>query len=202
MKLVTSGLPYILHGLHPQEPKIYEGIMALRSAFTDLIGMTSEADVEDRGRLDALRMRTIEAVCLFERAAPLVCRALQVHILVHLPNTIHRWNSLKNCWQFFGERYTYSHTYKLDIHCPSKIILFLCLNRQVGRLIRYVRNRDLAVENIMTALVRQQFLLTGPPQELRTSDLYQKYRYTTLCIFFYLIRSMNSRTCIYIYIYI
>lgn len=45
-----------------------------------------------------------------------------------------------------------------------------------------MRNRDLAVENIKTALVRQAFLLSGPSQDMRSSDLYEKFRCVLLLI--------------------
>jgi hypothetical protein len=42
----------------------------------------------------------------------------------------------------------------------------------MGHYIRFIHNRDLAVENIMTACVRHSFLLSAPPGELLS--LYQK----------------------------
>ena len=50
--------------------------------------------------------------------------------------------------------------------------------RQMGRLIRLVHNRDLAVENIMTALVKQSAVLSSP--SLRDEVLYEKLRSNTL----------------------
>lgn len=105
MKLVCSGLPYLLHGLHPGNPEIIRAFLGLRKAFVALLELSSTADEENRGGVEAAKMAMIEAICEYEKVAPLVCRSMQVHITTHLAEFVYRWNSLKNMWQFFGERY-------------------------------------------------------------------------------------------------
>jgi hypothetical protein len=61
------------------------------------------------------------------------------HILLHVPDCIYRWNSVRNYWSFFGER-------------------------MMGYIIRFIHNRDLAAENIMTAYCRLRLVLDSPPR--------------------------------------
>lgn len=50
------------------------------------------------------------------------------------------------------------------VSLSATAIMRMCIvHRCMGHLIRFVHNRDLAVENIVTAFTRQQFVCSSPP---------------------------------------
>jgi hypothetical protein len=79
-------------------------------------------------------------VCICERDLPKTEMAcLLLHVLIHFPDLIHRWNHVRNFWTFFGER-------------------------MMGWVIRFIKNKDLATENILHSYCRQSVLGKVPPQ--------------------------------------
>jgi hypothetical protein len=106
-----------------------------------ILVVTSAKSSENRDELDKMKLETVETLSELEAVLPKTELPVMLHIMLHLPDAIHRWNHVRNYWSFFGER---------------------CM----GWLIRFVHNRDLAVENIMTAYVRLRFVLSSPPGTL------------------------------------
>ena len=51
-----------------------------------------------------LKYRIIEALCFFEKEFPITKMVSQFHNLIHVPETILRWNHVRNYWAFFSER--------------------------------------------------------------------------------------------------
>jgi hypothetical protein len=71
------------------------------------------SDTEDPDNQEAREERTrrltqfaVETLCRLETVLPEQKFTPMMHILIHLPLYIQRWNSVRNFWCFFMERYT------------------------------------------------------------------------------------------------
>jgi hypothetical protein len=53
----------------------------------------------------ALKMQVAEALTNFENEWPPQCHCIVAHEVMHLPDCIFRWNSVRNYWAFHLERY-------------------------------------------------------------------------------------------------
>ena len=76
----------------------------------------------------ALHLQTIEALCLLERDFPLTELSIFVHEILHVPEFIYRWNSVRNYWCFASERF-------------------------VGWMKNFVKNRSLSMENMVPLML-------------------------------------------------
>ena len=184
-----GALPYVLHGILPESPAKLQAVLKLQRAVKQILvaespctcdfSQESPCECNDRGRILQLKQTVLEAVCEFEAVAPLTERALCFHGLTHVADSIHRWGRAANTWSFFGERYitrlvsracmqnVFFCTVVLScIHLSSLVLscihMYTCVCRCMGWLIRFVHNRDLAVENIATAYARQIVVLSAP----------------------------------------
>lgn len=123
--------------------KIQEALLGLVRICNKLLNLTSGSlagDVDDRGdrdMIDLVRVELAESLSLMEAVSPLTDLPVILHILIHTPDTVYRWNGLRNSWSFFAER-------------------------TVGWVIRHVQNRDLAVENICRTLSRRLYVASQP----------------------------------------
>ena len=131
MQLVQSGGEYLLAGVFPDNPLLEKAVQDLRAACNALLDHVSYSGEEERAgtTVSELKTRLTEALCGIEAVLPTTDLPVILHVLLHVPDCVYRWNNVRNWWCFFGER---------------------CM----GGLIRFVHNRDLACENIVTASVR------------------------------------------------
>ena len=95
-----------------------------------------------------MQVKVVEAIVLCESVLPKTELPVMLHVLLHVPDCMYRWNSVRNFWSFFGER---------------------CM----GYIIRFIHNRDLAAENIMTAYCRLRLVLDSPPRSI--SNIMEKF---------------------------
>jgi hypothetical protein len=132
--LVQTAGDYLLHDIFPDDVKKVDCLLALKEACNMLISATSAYDSENRQVIDQVKQTVIEALCTVEALFPKTELAVMFHVLAHIPDSIYRWNNVRNFWAFFGER---------------------CM----GWLVRFIHNRDLAAENIATAYTRHSLVL-------------------------------------------
>ena len=137
MQLLQSAGDYVLADLFPQQPERAEALFKLLAVCNTMLNTTSDHTSDNRDQIDALKVQVVEALCLCEAVLPITELAVVLHIMLHIPDCMYRWNSIRNFWSFFGER---------------------CM----GWVIRFINNRDLAAENIMTANCRLRFILDSP----------------------------------------
>lgn len=139
LQMVQSGGAYLLADMWPHNRPLQEAVQGLRTACNLLLHHNSVAGEEERAgdTVSELKYTLVVALCKIEAVIPATDLAVIMHILLHVPDCIYRWNNVRNWWCFFGER---------------------CM----GGYIRFINNRDLACENIMTACVRQLFILNAP----------------------------------------
>lgn len=107
MLVTQTALPYILKDVDPDHPKRVEAVLGLQRAVKAVLEAESPHDIENRNELNVLKELVLEALCMFERYAPVSERALCFHYFTHMPDFLHRWGSARNLWSYFGERYTF-----------------------------------------------------------------------------------------------
>ena len=152
--LVQGAGDYILYNIFPDSPRKVECLMALKNACNLCLSVTSACVSENRDELAKVKLPVIEALCNVERYLPKTELAIILHILLHIPDAIYRWNSARNFWAFFGER---------------------CM----GWLTRFIHNRDRAVENITMAYCRH-LLVVGVTKD--TSSIAEQLRVVGLTL--------------------
>ena len=69
-----------------------------------MLDMTSAAVSENRDSIDQFKLKVVETLCKCEAVFPVTEMAVMFHIIIHVPDAIYRWNSIRNFWSFFGER--------------------------------------------------------------------------------------------------
>ena len=77
-------------------------------------------DDDDQTCMRELKSVVVDKVSLFEKVFPVTEHARIVHLFVHVPDVIYRWNHVRNFWAFFPERYDLHH-------CSSFNLLVLLL---------------------------------------------------------------------------
>jgi hypothetical protein len=115
--------------LGPLQPR--EAFKAMTEALNAILDATADydPDAEEDEALEktrALHLKVIESLCLMERDFPLSELSIFVHEILHVPEFVYRWNSVRNFWCFTTERF-------------------------VGWMKGFVKNRSLSVENMVPA---------------------------------------------------
>ena len=64
-------------------------------------------EAENLTGLQRLKMKVIKALCYFAKYMPKTEQARIIHVIIHFPDLIHRWNNVRNYWAYFNERYFY-----------------------------------------------------------------------------------------------
>ena len=126
-------VPYVLGNIGPQHPR--EAYAAMIAALNAILDASSDFDPEEPDSVEAqrteargLHMQVIEALCLLERDFPITELSIFVHEILHVPEFVYRWNAVRNYWCFVTERF-------------------------VGWMKRFVKNRSLSLENMVTFCV-------------------------------------------------
>jgi hypothetical protein len=130
LTFLRSCVQYTLGNAGPVHPR--EAYKRMIDVLNDLLDAISdfdpEADEEEaRAEMRRLHLKTIEALCILERDFPWTELSIFVHEILHVPEFIYRWNSVRNFWCFAAERF-------------------------VGWMKRFVHNRSLSVENMVPFL--------------------------------------------------
>ena len=125
IQLVQTAGEYVLGGLFAHAPRKEEALHGLLAVCNYILHTSFDFQSDNRDRIDDLKVKVVEALVKCESILPATEMPVMLHILLHVPDCIYRWNSVRNYWSFFGER-------------------------MMGYIIRFIHNRDLAAENIMT----------------------------------------------------
>lgn len=98
---------YVFHGVLPEAQQAgYWGLTSIFRALLQLECNTEGDDAEEMTRMDGLSEWIAEGLSVLERTWPgTVITGTQIHGLLHFPRLIYRWNSVRNYWCFFNERY-------------------------------------------------------------------------------------------------
>ena len=107
--LVESGLDYILEDLYPNED-IATTVQLLTETLRILLSATSDCQEDDASEANAfakqqaLKLTIIQNLSEIELFLPETELSEHLHDLIHFPDLIFRWNSVRNFWAFFSER--------------------------------------------------------------------------------------------------
>ena len=105
--ILEHAMEYLFRGLLP--PRLQQIFFDLTAIMKLLL--TEVADVADEDndgaqhtRAQMLKLRVITALCKFEDEFPNSEMSPVFHTLMHVPDSIYKWNSVRNYWAFFNER--------------------------------------------------------------------------------------------------
>ena len=188
LKIAEGAWQYLFWGLYDESPHKQESLYGLMTAIQTLIGAVSHAENPDialdrlSSRTDMLEIKNAVAngMALFDRDFPATEKAGVFHILLHFPDFIHKWGSVRNGWCFYGERsislsvgfsvfkYLLTFSFELIFICKFRrhtlhIYTITHMYRVIGWLMRFIKNRDMAVENIVTAMSKNSAVCQLPP---------------------------------------
>jgi hypothetical protein len=119
---ITTGS---LHVLKPMlRGHAQDALEAIVCAFRLLLGASSDVDPavvewpEDdynrrKSEMRILKLKIARLLCRYERGSPASNMPRIVHMLMHVPDLIFRWNAVRNMWCFFNERYNYYRNHML-----------------------------------------------------------------------------------------
>lgn len=102
IQLIASAGDYILSDIY-EDSRRQELLHAMQSVFVDLLTLTSEHG-DPRDTVDRIKLKVIETLCVAEEVLPITEMTAILHILLHVPDAVYRWNSVRNFWAFFSER--------------------------------------------------------------------------------------------------
>jgi hypothetical protein len=127
LMFLRSAIPYTFYQVGPMRPR--EAFQDMIQALQHLLDATADYDPEavvDETANTCRTARTMVARALFklERDLPATELSIAIHELIHVPDFLWRWNSVRNYWCFVVERL-------------------------VGFMKKFVKNRYLAVENLV-----------------------------------------------------
>ena len=99
---------YIFNGAYDDGSDKIKVLFALLDAIKACLLATSAVDSESRDDLDKLKLKVVEALVGCEGLFPESELPVMLHVLLHVPDAIYRWNSPRNFWSYFGERYVFT----------------------------------------------------------------------------------------------
>ena len=100
--------PYVFHGILPGD---YATTLAMLTGvfrkILDLKCTTRQSDDDAKAVTRALELECATALSAYEQVWPSVLMSGPViHTLIHYPTFIYRWNSVRNYWCYYNERYS------------------------------------------------------------------------------------------------
>jgi hypothetical protein len=113
LHFLTTGILYVLKPLLSgnQERALVALVRALRLALNansdrdPMITAFPEDDFERRAQqCQELKLKIIGFLCVYENGAAITELPPVLHTLLHVPDAIYRWNSVRNMWVFTNER--------------------------------------------------------------------------------------------------
>ena len=127
-KLLEVGVEYCFADVIPAQcSEAFWGLIAvLRAILTATCDMSEDGAAVEAAeeQLRRLKRQCVLALSRAEEDVPQTECAISMHIIMHLPDSIFRWNAVRNFWAFHSERF-------------------------VGWLINFIHNRHLASENLV-----------------------------------------------------
>ena len=135
-QLLQWAVGYVLHDVLPT--RFEQAFFALAGVLQKILDATADIELgeeysEDK-TLEALKEEAVRALMAVEKTVPLTdVGPIVFHIIPHVVDAIYRWNSARNFWAFFTERYEgyeciyiyiyiYMYTYiDVDIMCLYQV---------------------------------------------------------------------------------
>ena len=102
--LMHSAGRYLLRDVFPAGSDRQRCVLGLQEACAQCLTATSPFDTENREHIDSVKTAVVEALSRIEACVPRTELAVMFHVLLHVPDAVYRWNSVRNFWCFFSER--------------------------------------------------------------------------------------------------
>jgi hypothetical protein len=127
LMFLRTCIPYAFSGIGPAHPQM--AFKSMIAALQMLLDATADFDPGDAENVSlktcrAAKIKVAQALTLMERDFPHTELSIAIHELIHVPDFIYRWNAVRNYWCFVVERL-------------------------VGFMKTFVKNRSLAVQNMV-----------------------------------------------------
>ena len=127
LMFLRTAVPYVFYQVGPMRPR--ESFQEMIKALQHLLDATADYDPdaavdESVHTCRTARAKVAQALFKLERDFPSTELSIAIHELIHVPDFLWRWNSVRNYWCFVVERL-------------------------VGFMKKFVKNRSLAVENMV-----------------------------------------------------
>ena len=105
--LLMHALDYCFADLVPELCKeaFWAMVSVLRELLVATCDVTDDNGAANRAKMRELRRKCVLALALMDRDVPESEGAIIIHIILHIPECIHRWNGVRNTWSFHPERY-------------------------------------------------------------------------------------------------
>jgi hypothetical protein len=135
LMFLRSAVAYTWYGVGPARPR--EAFREMIEALQHVLDATADYDPDDSedtavNTSRAIRARVVRALFKLERDFPGTELSIFVHELIHIPDFLLRWNAVRNYWCFVVERL-------------------------VGFMNTFVKNRSLSIENLVQTRVSDCF---------------------------------------------
>jgi hypothetical protein len=127
LMFLRSAVPYTFYGVGPARPrKAFKEMIEALQLLLDATADYDPDDIDDTAATAcrAVRDKVAKALFMLERDLPGTELSIAIHELIHFPDFLMRWNSVRNYWCFVVERL-------------------------VGFMKTFIKNRSLSVENMV-----------------------------------------------------
>jgi hypothetical protein len=113
LHLVDTGALHVLLPMLAVNTKARKALLSIVRALRLLLHSNSDIDVLADPQVDyenrkcnaeSVKAAVVELLCFFEDGMPGTSHPSIVHLLIHVPDCIFRWNSVRNTWCFYNER--------------------------------------------------------------------------------------------------
>jgi hypothetical protein len=104
----SGALMHLLKGLLPQQEfaafeRFADYLVTIFSSMSDVASTAAGEQVRSKRTAD-LSLQSVEVLCELERYLPCTRFTPCLHNIKHFPQSIHRWNNVRNYWAFSMER--------------------------------------------------------------------------------------------------
>ena len=130
--LLQWSAGYVLHDIVPAH--LRRGFFGLLAVLKKILEATSDVELGEEDSqdttLEALKLEAVLALIEVEETFPLTdVGPITMHIIPHVIEAVFRWNSVRNFWAFFTERYVniiLSCWHDVSIMCNYVSIIASC----------------------------------------------------------------------------
>jgi hypothetical protein len=136
LTFLRCAIPYVFYDVGPQFPR--KAFQEMIEAMQLILNATADYDPDDpddtsRATCKAVKAKIANALYQLEKHFPSTELSIAIHEFIHFPDFLFKWNAVRNYWCFIVERL-------------------------VGFMKRFVKNRHLSVENMVIILLMLKWI--------------------------------------------
>ena len=183
VKISRGPAFFLCKDLFTSNNTLEEGWEKLLKTFHSLL--TTHANADGKRLAQAakdgvvrLAREVAETLATLELSLPAIAFDRMLHIMLHVPRAIQRWNAARNFWAFSMERYnTRTHVHYF-VRIATDSALFRARIRYVGFITNFVRQRHRAAASCAFSYTRLSFV-RGMPSDIRERLLHVEHDHTS-----------------------